>query len=600
MPVATGLLCSRLPCQCARRMAADQQLQQPAMISSGPLPNTPDASKHAWKSSRWKATVWVQEVLEAFVLGQGQEMTRLFKQAERMQLDRDDVAVTGVRVVLDAPEIWKALPEGLQKRRDELSASWRKLRNGDSRARHPLGGCRPSEFKDKVYDMARWLVQVDGTATLAVWHQRAAMQLVGRGFHHPSHLDGLSAATAMKFGQCEKGRTLLKQAVATATSQACRKRARLAQTWAIERKQLRSAEAMAEECILNSEQAAGYSIGSGNDQSGPRVAIARAANQPDALQSLQRRAEELKQSSRKDKKSLASGLRAWHAFAVSVLGYSAEESLPPASSQHVLMFLALFQNAGTAANYVGCIAWACKYWGLGLQWQDDEVKLAMQGLKKQQQQRTCGILSSPLLLDQTTVSRLVAFCTELEQFMEAADLFVLAWQFLLRVQSEGVPIEVGNEVELRCLPPERHSALVVDNDGNIHLRLRCRKNKPEGSLLMRPCSCDMPGGSIMCASHRLQRRMRDMEPGQRLFPQGASFYLKCLHRALGLIGVSCASGFGFKAFRAGRATQLAREGKPTHIIMQLGEWKSASILNYVSADALDASVFWREVHEESN
>ena len=534
------------------------------------------------------------------MLGQGQEMTRLFKQAERMQLDRDDVAVTGVRVVLDAPEIWKALPEGLQKRRDELSASWRKLRNGDSRARHPLGGCRPSEFKDKVYDMARWLVQVDGTATLAVWHQRAAMQLVGRGFHHPSHLDGLSAATAMKFGQCEKGRTLLKQAVATATSQACRKRARLAQTWAIERKQLRSAEAMAEECILNSEQAAGYSIGSGNDQSGPRVAIARAANQPDALQSLQRRAEELKQSSRKDKKSLASGLRAWHAFAVSVLGYSAEESLPPASSQHVLMFLALFQNAGTAANYVGCIAWACKYWGLGLQWQDDEVKLAMQGLKKQQQQRTCGILSSPLLLDQTTVSRLVAFCTELEQFMEAADLFVLAWQFLLRVQSEGVPIEVGNEVELRCLPPERHSALVVDNDGNIHLRLRCRKNKPEGSLLMRPCSCDMPGGSIMCASHRLQRRMRDMEPGQRLFPQGASFYLKCFHRALGLIGVSCASGFGFKAFRAGRATQLAREGKPTHIIMQLGEWKSASILNYVSADALDASVFWREVHEESN
>ena len=88
----------------------------------------------------------------------------------------------------------------------------------------------------------------------------------------------------------------------------------------------------------------------------------------------------------------------------------------------------------------------------------------------------------------------------------------------------------------------------------------------------------------MCAFHRLQRRMRDMEPGQSHFPKGVSFYLKCLHRALGLVGVSHASKFGFKAFRAGRATQLAREGKPVHIIMQLDEWKSASIPHCVSAE----------------
>ena len=112
------------------------------------------------------------------------------------------------------------------------------------------------------------------------------------------------------------------KAVDIATSHACRKRARLAPTWALERKQLRSAEAMAEACILNSEHAAGDFIGLGKEESGPRAAIARAASQPDALQILQTRAEELKQSSRKDKKSLASGLRAWHAFEVSVLGYS--------------------------------------------------------------------------------------------------------------------------------------------------------------------------------------------------------------------------------------------------------------------------------------
>ena len=158
----------------------------------------------------------------------------------------------------------------------------------------------------------------------------------------------------------------------------------------------------------------------------------------DAIQILQRKAEKLKQSSRKDKQSLASGLRAWRAFAVSVLGYLADESLPPVCSQHVILFLALFRNAATASNYVGCVVWACKCWGLGLQWHDDEVKLAIQGLKKQQQSMQ-GVPSSPLLLDHATVARLISLCAELEQFAEAADLFLMAWQFLLRVKAEGVP-----------------------------------------------------------------------------------------------------------------------------------------------------------------
>ena len=59
---------------------------------------------------------------------------------------------------------------------------------------------------------------------------------------------------------------------------------------------------------------------------------------------------------------------------------------------------------------------------------------------------------------------------------------------------KGVPLEVGSEAELRCLPPERHSALVADHDYNIHIRLRCRKNRPEGSLLTRSCSAETQWG----------------------------------------------------------------------------------------------------------
>ena len=76
--------------------------------------------------------------------------------------------------------------------------------------------------------MGQWLLDVDDSDTLAVWHQRAALQLVGRGFHYPARLDGLSATTAVKFAQCDKGKALLKRAVAVdvATTQASRKRAR--------------------------------------------------------------------------------------------------------------------------------------------------------------------------------------------------------------------------------------------------------------------------------------------------------------------------------------------------------------------------------------
>ena len=357
------------------------------------------------------------------MISANQEMIRLLKRAEGMQVDKEDVAITGARVVLDLPEIWVKLPEWGHVRRAELSNSWKKLRGGDSRTRHPLGGCRPAEFKDKVQAMAQWLLDVDDSDTLAVWHQRAALQLVGRGFHYPAHLDGLSAATAVKFAQCDKGKALLKRAVDVATTQASRKRARIAQVWDLGRKRCQSAEALAEKCLINVENDVGNTLGSECRGAGPRVAVARAASHVDAIQILQRKAEELKQSSRKDKQSLASGLRAWHAFAVSVLGYLADESLPPVCSQHVILYLALFRNAGTAANYVGCIVWACKCWGLGLQWHDDEVKLAIQGLKKQQQQSMQGIPSNPLLLDHATVARLISLCTELEQFAEAADLF---------------------------------------------------------------------------------------------------------------------------------------------------------------------------------
>ena len=83
-----------------------------------------------------------------------------------------------------------------------------------------------------------------------------------------------------------------------------------------------------------------------------------------------------------------------------------------------------------------------------------------------------------------------------------------------------------------------------------------------------------------------------------MFDFTASQFLKRFRDLLHMLQVPGFDQFSFKAFRAGKATALAKSGCPVHVIMQMGQWKSAALLNYVSPDALDEGVFWREVANE--
>ena len=83
------------------------------------------------------------------------------------------------------------------------------------------------------------------------------------------------------------------------------------------------------------------------------------------------------ETNRKSSASVASGLRAWHAFAVHVLDYKPEKTLPPACSAHVQRFIVFFRNAGTAANYVSYINWACKLNNLMTAWRDQAITMQL-------------------------------------------------------------------------------------------------------------------------------------------------------------------------------------------------------------------------------
>ena len=89
-----------------------------------------------------------------------------------------------------------------------------------------------------------------------------------------------------------------------------------------------------------------------------------------------------------------------------------------------------------------------------------------------------------------------------------------------------------------------------------------------------------------------------MQAGAHLFHLTASQFLRRFRNLLSLLHVPGSNAFSFKAFRAGKATALAKSGCPVHVIMQMGQWNSAAMLNYVSPDALDEGVFWREVAQE--
>ena len=149
------------------------------------------------------------------------------------------------------------------------------------------------------------------------------------------------------------------------------------------------------------------------------------------------------ESARSSHASIASALKCWHAFAVSVLGYNAESTLPPKSADDVLRFICIFRVGKTASNYIGSVKWACVHLGVCTNWHNAEVAMTLKGAAKRSlwlhggPARIGVYLSSDVLAKIVNVSQSLGFG---QQFVAACSIF---WQFLLRVQSEGIPLLAG-------------------------------------------------------------------------------------------------------------------------------------------------------------
>ena len=287
--------------------------------------------------------------------------------------------------------------------------------------------------------------------------------------------------------------------------------------------------------------------------------------------------------------NVATALKAWHAFATGVLGVRSDSTLPPMSEDHVCTFASVFRSPKTAANCISYLRWTCVYLKISTKRHGPEIKHIVTGIRKSKLRFTDGPSRVESLLTSALIHKVVSTADALRIHNGFQGLCVIAWWFLLRVSNEGIPLQAGHITDSFELLAVRHSGVWIQNS-KLHVRPRRRKNRPAGSLLSRPCLCK-EFGPHLCPPHRLAPFLTQRSAGQPLFLLTTVTFTSTLRRLLSLSLVANSQTFTLKAFRAGRATEMAVQGDTLRAILLAGEWSSSAVLRYVNADAIDKQLF---------
>ena len=177
----------------------------------------------------------------------------------------------------------------------------------------------------------------------------------------------------------------------------------------------------------------------------------------------------------------------------------------------------------------------------------------------------------------------------LEADEEAARLYILAYAFLLRVPSEGLPVIIGDSAEIDApLLGGVHSRL-CGTDDRVTLRLGKRKNLVKGSCITSYCWCAQSAPT--CPVHALKPLFLKERKGEAPFSHMTPHYvIKELRRRLRILAFPFANEYGTHDFRRGHARDLLERGSTLKEILNAGDWRSPRFLAYLDLDKLEASV----------
>ena len=181
-------------------------------------------------------------------------------------------------------------------------------------------------------------------------------------------------------------------------------------------------------------------------------------------------------------------------------------------------------------------------------------------------------------------------------------LFLISYIFLLRLPSEALPIVLGSKDK-----QSDSQAVLYKDDGKLFLKLRCRKNRPEGSLLVRECWCKFC--RFTCPVHVVGRLVDKLPVGRALFSSiSRANALETLRFMLEQVGTPNATKYRTQDLRRGHALDLQMSGASTIFVMHTpleitclvcwpgaplakillaGEWKPPAFLTYLDCDFLE-------------
>jgi len=279
-------------------------------------------------------------------------------------------------------------------------------------------------------------------------------------------------------------------------------------------------------------------------------------------------------------RGFASALTLWHWFAVTVWCYNPNWTLPPRETIHILSFIGMFKNGGTAGNYISFLRAACRMGLYSLDWDKPAVSQALTGLKKLNVRWFGGPNGAKYRLTKQQIEQLVLWF-DMQMWFQATIAILTAWEFLLRVQSECLRVWHGCYTDPKERPSDRDNGIWIDNDnGEVVIWYRRRKHKPNGTVMRRKCTCATTGKTC-CLFHRMASHLQNKKPGNLLWDMKKDEFLKMVQEPLQRMGFTASDEMTLKAFRAGKATQMVEDGKPVTELMDAGEWGTSAFTRYL-------------------
>ena len=307
---------------------------------------------------------------------------------------------------------------------------------------------------------------------------------------------------------------------------------------------------------------------------------------------LDQRAKQLKLANiAKSKPATISGLKLWTNFAEQVLGYPRGCAIPPSEADHVVKYIGVFTNPGTAQNYISNLRFACTYAGKdNKHWDTEEVRMTLRGLKKIDFKLYKGPKRVKFLLTELHIRALYTY-NKTRGWMVWAVCILMSWCFLLRAQSESLTVFKGTSGDDIARPADRQNGLYFEDKEQkvLCFWMKSRKNRPGGSLLRFKCSCQR-SPDMVCPCCDTREYLGRFQVGEEMWSFKPHVFLREVKKSLEMLGIAKASNLTFKSFRAGMATHMARSGL-FHVkeITEAGEWKSDCWNRYVDEDqVLDA------------